>query len=61
MTVFIHSLIISPVPLNIETGSEISMVLTAAHVFITPRHNQLDHIFLFSISKQHYPNNAEQH
>ena len=26
---------------------------------ITPRHNQLDHIFLFSISSQHFSNNAE--
>ena len=26
---------------------------------ITPRHNQLDHIFFFSISSQHSSNNAE--
>ena len=33
--------------------------VTIAFSIITPRHNQLDHIFLFLISSQHFSNNAE--
>lgn len=55
-------LIISSISMNTQSEVEIWMVLTAVHVLITLRYNQLDHIFLCSISNQHLPNNAkEQH
>lgn len=55
MNIFIHSLITSSIFMNIQSGLEIRMVLTAVHVLITHRHSQLDHISLFSISNQHLP------